>query len=193
MTRRFVAPAVDPVTARRRLQPRRRLRDWLGGAVARPARGPLAGKLLPHLELIWLPFLLGSAPLAGGEPGRRLACLVCASTGLASRVELATQVFADPAEEVTLGAAAIGRERLEGIARDHLGRVARLAGARVSSDPGGLAVEEWALPFWVLCYERRPGRLDFATLDAVTGEKVGGAVRQALLRALVASPGRDGH
>jgi hypothetical protein len=178
---RFVAPALDPDAARVRLLPRRR---WWPRLRRPAAAGTLAGKRLPHLELVWLPFLHGSAALAG-EPGRRVSCVVCASTGLASRIEPAAQTFTGPAPAAP---ATIERRRLERIVEEHLGRIARLAGAIVSTDPGALLTEDWAFPFWVLYWERRPGRLDFAALDAVTGERVGGAVRQALLRVLVAGP-----
>jgi hypothetical protein len=180
---RCVAALVDAETARARL-----LTGRVRTSVRRSARRndpALAGTRLPHLELLWLPFLFAeAAPSVTAAPdARRPACVVCASTGLASRLELGAQSFAEP-QPVT--APAIAHETLIGLAHAHLGRVARLAGADAAEE---IACEDWAFPFWLLHYERTAGRLDFAVLDAVTGHRVGGSVRQALLHAITTGQG----
>ena len=172
---RYVAPEIDEGEARRRLRPRRGCRWRLGSA----RESPLSAKRLPHLELVWLPFLHVSA----GQSG----CVVCASTGLASRLAIdgLSSVDGDGVIEP-----AIARERLVEIARSHLSRLdAWAGGAGTDAAERPLTLEDWALPFWVLHFERRPGRLDFVALDGLGGAKVGGAVRQALLRAMLARPG----
>ncbi|HVS65497.1 MAG TPA: hypothetical protein VMT85_18565 [Thermoanaerobaculia bacterium] len=171
---RYVAPRISEEEARAALRPRRG--SWLRRGRARD--GGLGGKRLPHLELVWLPFLHVAS-------GRR-SCVVCASTGLAARLEREGLSFA---EGGGVGAPAIAREQLLEIARAHLGRLAALAGGMAKGEQAPeVELEDWALPFWVLHFERRPGRLDFAALDAIGGARVGGAVRQALVRAMVANP-----
>jgi hypothetical protein len=173
---RFVAPRIGEHEARERLRPRGWLGGWLGGFGGSPTGG-LDGKRLPHLELVWLPFL-------HAEDGGGRACVVCASTGLPSRFDRSGLSDAEVGEVEALSfhALALERGRLCSIARAHLARVGALAGAEPSAD---LLFEDRALPFWVLHYERRPGRLDFVALDALSGAGVGGAMRQALLRSMV--------
>lgn len=167
-----VAPRIDAQQAREQLKPRRRL-------LPRRAtdRCGLDQKRLPHLELVWLPFLRVTA-----DDGR--SCVVCATTGMAARLDGVEPTSADEAE---VAPPAIAHPRLVELARSHLGRVAAFTGARGrAASESSHRTEDLALPFWVLLYERRPGRLDFAALDATSGAKVGGAVRQALLQALTA-------
>lgn len=172
---RYIAPRIGEEQARARLRPRRAWLRWRrdGGA------GALEGKRLPHLELVWLPFLYA-------ETGERRSCLVCASTGIAARLERSEVSFTQGGE---VSAGAIDRNRLVEAARSHLARLAALAGRSTPrAHEEELVLDDWALSFWVLLFERSPGRLDFVALDATSGAKVGGAVRQALLRAMLARP-----
>ena len=143
-----------------------------------------------HLELVHLPYRLATATvryLQRREPcEREIACLVCANTGAAFRVE---------GERVPLASQPIGalpshfdHAELDRRALDHLRRwlsaPRRPAGARLDGTP---RFEDRAYPIWIAIHERRGGRLDVSGVDALTGARAGSAMRQALLLALARS------
>jgi hypothetical protein len=169
------APRIDRRTAEQRLAPAPPWR-WLA---PRPERA--------HLELVHLPYRLGTATVRyreGREPcEREIACLVCANTGAAFRIESARVALA-PAPVDALPAILDSAE-LDRRALDYLRRWTsaprRPPGSRLHGEP---RYENRGYPIWMAIHERRAGRLDISGVDAVTGARIGSATRQALLLAL---------
>lgn len=172
---RYLRPRIDRSEAEAALRRRR-------FALLRRRRSQPLSSL--RTERVWLRYLLVQAPVVG-QRWQSAACLVCTATGSAWTVELEAQRFVESDERVA--GARLPRALLEEAGLRHLRGRAALAGRGAELPRLGeqIEVEEWALPYWVLFYDRGSGRLDFRALDAITGQPAGGSVRQALLASML--------
>jgi hypothetical protein len=138
------------------------------------------------MELVHLPYRQVSVTVryleATTEPSGELSCLVCANTGLASRFDPAAHVLSADAPSPLpsrIDAAELDRRALE-----LLRRVAAAIGrSRVLRLDGPPRAVDRAYPIW-LAILRRGSRFDVSGVDALSGERIGSATRQALLLAL---------
>jgi hypothetical protein len=156
----------------------------------RPAHQP------GHLELVHLPYRLATILARRSGSGNAsdqphatgvLTCLVCANTGLAFRFDASRRALATT--EAAPLAARLEVAELDARALDFLQRLAAAPGSpRGARLDGALRSEDRAYPIWLSIYERGR-RLDVTGVDALTGERIGSATRQALLLALLRSGG----
>ncbi len=166
----------------------------LAGRVLRPffPGSRLPGSTLPRLELIWMPHYLYTihAKARDGSEGR-LEMTVDAYAGVFMLVELAGAL--DEVESLeTAFPPCLSMEESEAQGREQLTwALMRRRGRRDKPMPlETLACQPFYYPFWTYYYERLPGAIDIAVLDAAAGEKAGPKMKAAVLEAFAAASAR---
>jgi hypothetical protein len=148
---------------------------WLGAS--RPTQ----------FELVTLPVVVGE-PSSGGE----LVYVVERVLGHGWVVALPAAVAGDDGPVATAAPSAGARLPARLDSESCRSRLRAVAARRATafrsrwSAPAGIgAVVDAFYPFWLRYRRDRRGRIDFAALDGVTGQRAGGALRAALAAALV--------
>ena len=188
----WLPPALDDVAARARLERRRRgcLGRWLpvGVRLAYHGRRTAPGESSP-LELVYLPCALVALEADRLPECQTAACFVVhgwtQTVQVVPEEELAGDAppncepeFEYPlSDEETLHLVEAQWVRL---------RLSRVVRGRGLTQVRLRLVGRVHYPFWVLHFAKRNGRLDFAMLDARTGQFAGSASRSAFLQALAA-------
>jgi hypothetical protein len=152
----------------------------------------LSRNALPRLELIWMPHYLFTVRAVGpdGDEGR-IQFSLDAHAGVFMIVKLAGELDQGECTEQHFPPS-MPREEAEILGRKQLTlALLRRRGHRDRPTPHEtLDCQLFYYPFWTYYYERMPGAIDIAVLDAVSGEKVGGRTKTAVLDAFTAASAR---
>lgn len=141
---------------------------------------------MPRLELIWMPHYLIELEATSRKGSAALHLAVDAYAGSFTIVDLERPLEeAQPGEETF--PPRMTAEEAEFVGRQELIRaIMRRRGHRDRPIPQGTtSVDLFYYPFWVCYYERLPGAIDIAVLDAAAGEKAGPKMKAAVLEAFV--------
>lgn len=155
-------------------------------------RSNLAGRAaLPRLELIWMPHYLIQLRASSRKGSALLHLAVDAYAGTFTIVDIEA-----PLEEAEPNTPwfppRMTVEEAETTGRQELIRaIMRRRGHRDRPTPEATtSVELFYYPFWTYYYERLPGAIDIAVLDAAAGEKAGPKMKAAVLEAFAAASAR---
>ena len=152
----------------------------------------LPGNTLPRLELVWMPHYLFTvrAVAPDGDEGQ-IQFSLDAHAGVFMIVKLAGELDQGECTERHFPPP-MPREEAETIGRKQLTlALLRRRGQRDRPTPHEtLDCQLFYYPFWTYYYERMPGAIDIVVLDAVSGEKVGGRTKTAVLDAFTAASAR---
>ena len=142
------------------------------------------GGKLPKLELIWMPHYLIQLQASSRKGTADLHLAVDAYAGSFTIVEV-EEPLQESEPKLPSFPPWMGAEEAERIGRQELIRaIMRRRGHRDRPTPQATtSVELFYYPFWTYYYERLPGAIDIAVLDAAAGEKAGPKMKTAVLSA----------
>ena len=164
----------------------------MGRLVARVwPRGSSRAQAVSWLELVWMPHYLIELEAASRKGNAALHLAVDAYAGSFTIVDLERPLEECEPDEETFPPR-MTPEEAEFTGRQELIRaIMRRRGHRDRPTPQATtSVDLFYYPFWVYYYERLPGAIDIAVLDAAAGEKAGPKMKAAVLEAFAAASAR---
>ncbi|MBI2432741.1 MAG: hypothetical protein HYV26_07720 [Candidatus Hydrogenedentes bacterium] len=180
----LILPARYDIGAALRRLRRRRITNLFGLVPSRPVKVSLDGTPL-SIELVWMPAYAFRFGLSGGGLWTHTWISVDASFGgfaLFARRDALVEVK----PEGERFPAVLDQDTAEEQARDGLIRyILRKRGAK----PEVKSIEDvcfYYAPVWVYYYRNLSGKIDFAILDAYTGEPMGSRMRAAIMSGMIA-------
>jgi hypothetical protein len=154
-------------------------------------RGSSRREAISRIELVWMPHYLIELEATSRKGSAALHLTVDAYAGSFTIVDLERPLEeAQPSEEIF--PPRMTAEEAEVIGRQELIRaIMRRRGHRDRPTPQATtSVDLFYYPFWVYYYERLPGAIDIAVLDAAAGEKAGPKMKAAVLDAFATASAR---
>lgn len=150
-----------------------------------------AGKRLPYLERVWIPYYEIVLRVRSGRGPGAITVSVDALSGAFALFELHDELVEAPVAESSFPPA-LAVEEAVGMGREQLlcAILRRRSGEQKPVIEETLDTALFHYPYWVWYYARRGGRIDIRLQDAYTGGPGGGRTRAGLIGAFVAARGR---